>query len=241
MSKFPAIPAPGDASQEEILLALKEAVEILKSLQDSIYNTELRKGAEGDLLFTSNGEWVTTGGNLNFGASGFETSIPLKVSAAAQNPSLRFDTSTGTYQSDIQYRDTGTLKSLVRYDPDAHQYQIMDRDPSTVMAVRIDFDDEDVYIENGYTFGIFDSSNAESILVNHNGTDVDVTLSSGSSDIDIKSADALNIIDGCVSIKDGITAPSSVTGRAYIYVDSSDGDLKVIFGDGTTKTIVVDT
>jgi len=44
-----------------------------------------------------------------------------------------------------------------------------------------------------------------------------------------------------LSLKDGITPPSSVVGEAYIYVDSADGDLKVKFGDGTVKTIVTDT
>jgi phage-related tail fiber protein len=42
-------------------------------------------------------------------------------------------------------------------------------------------------------------------------------------------------------LTDGITAPSATVGKAKIYVDTSDGDLKVIFGDGTIKTIVVDT
>lgn len=40
---------------------------------------------------------------------------------------------------------------------------------------------------------------------------------------------------------DGVTAPSSSSGFARIYVDTADGDLKIIFGDGTTKTIVTDT
>lgn len=44
-----------------------------------------------------------------------------------------------------------------------------------------------------------------------------------------------------LDITDGITAPSAATGRARIYVDTSDGDLKVIFADGTIKTIVTDT
>ncbi len=47
--------------------------------------------------------------------------------------------------------------------------------------------------------------------------------------------------DGALGIQDGITAPSTLTGWAYIYVDSADGDLKVKFGDGTVKTIVTDT
>ena len=46
---------------------------------------------------------------------------------------------------------------------------------------------------------------------------------------------------GSIDIYDGIAAPSAVAGRARIYVDSSSGDLKVIFGDGTIKTITTDT
>jgi hypothetical protein len=46
---------------------------------------------------------------------------------------------------------------------------------------------------------------------------------------------------GFVGIKDGMTAPSATAGTAKIYVDTADGDLKVIFGDGTIKTIATDT
>jgi hypothetical protein len=48
-------------------------------------------------------------------------------------------------------------------------------------------------------------------------------------------------VDGALEIKDGMTAPSATTGIAKIYVDTADGDLKVIFADGTVKTIVTDT
>ena len=44
-----------------------------------------------------------------------------------------------------------------------------------------------------------------------------------------------------LAVPDGITAPSTMSGWAQIYVDTADGDLKVKFGDGTVKTIVVDT
>lgn len=47
--------------------------------------------------------------------------------------------------------------------------------------------------------------------------------------------------DGSFAIADGITAPSSATGLAKIYIDSADGDLKIIFSDGTVKTITTDT
>jgi hypothetical protein len=44
-----------------------------------------------------------------------------------------------------------------------------------------------------------------------------------------------------VKLTDGITVPDTEAGRATLFVDSSDGDLKIKFGDGTVKTIVVDT
>jgi len=42
-------------------------------------------------------------------------------------------------------------------------------------------------------------------------------------------------------INDGVSTPTTVSGRAFLYIDVSDGDLKVKFGDGTIKTISVDT
>jgi len=44
-----------------------------------------------------------------------------------------------------------------------------------------------------------------------------------------------------IQLSDGMSAPSAEVGRAKIYVDVSDGDLKVIFGDGTIKTLATDT
>ena len=44
-----------------------------------------------------------------------------------------------------------------------------------------------------------------------------------------------------LSVTDGVTAPGAAAGRARIYVDTADGDLKVVFADGTVKTIVTDT
>ena len=43
------------------------------------------------------------------------------------------------------------------------------------------------------------------------------------------------------ALKDGVTAPGTVSGIAQLYVDVADGDLKIKFGDGTVKTIVTDT
>jgi hypothetical protein len=51
----------------------------------------------------------------------------------------------------------------------------------------------------------------------------------------------LAVTSAVLSIPDGSTAPTAVAGKAYIYVDTSDGDLKVRFGDGTTKVLAADT
>jgi hypothetical protein len=44
-----------------------------------------------------------------------------------------------------------------------------------------------------------------------------------------------------IKIVDGVDAPAAVAGYVFLFVDSADGDLKVRFGDGTIKTISVDT
>jgi hypothetical protein len=52
-----------------------------------------------------------------------------------------------------------------------------------------------------------------------------------------------NVVDfgSAISVPDGITAPGTVSGKTYIYVDTADGDLKVKFGDGTVKVLAADT
>lgn len=49
----------------------------------------------------------------------------------------------------------------------------------------------------------------------------------------------VQVVGAPLCVTDGITAPSS-NGMAQIYVDTADGDLKVMFGDGTVKLIVAD-
>ncbi len=44
-----------------------------------------------------------------------------------------------------------------------------------------------------------------------------------------------------VYLLDGVSAPSTASGWAILYVDGSDGDLKVKFGDGTVTVIAADT
>ena len=47
-------------------------------------------------------------------------------------------------------------------------------------------------------------------------------------------------VNGALCIIDGMSAPDTHSGKASIYIDSADGDLKIKFGDGTVKTIVTD-
>jgi hypothetical protein len=48
-------------------------------------------------------------------------------------------------------------------------------------------------------------------------------------------------LGSALMLVDGVSAPAVQTGFAKIYIDTADGDLKIKFGDGTVKTIVVDT
>jgi hypothetical protein len=52
--------------------------------------------------------------------------------------------------------------------------------------------------------------------------------------------DLTDLASNTLTLDDGVAAPDAVSGVAIIYVDTADGDLKIKFGDGTVKTIVVD-
>jgi len=68
---------------------------------------------------------------------------------------------------------------------------------------------------------------------NSSGGGLDVRNSGGSAQAPVQASS--------LRITDGLTAPGATTGFATLYVDTADGDLKVVFADGTVKTIVVDT
>jgi hypothetical protein len=76
------------------------------------------------------------------------------------------------------------------------------------------------------------TSSQDAVMITHTSANVGIGTTSPSAKLQV---------NGGIAVVDGMTAPSTVSGYAQIYVDSSDGDLKVKFGDGTTKTIATDT
>lgn len=105
--------------------------------------------------------------------------------------------------------------------------------------IRIGFNSIGLQASSGVTVSssngvIFGSSGSSSVpRLDPSSTTLRVRLGDGSADTDLQSKTHW--------LTDGVTAPSATVGVAKIFVDTADGDLKVIFGDGTVKTIVVDT
>lgn len=73
-----------------------------------------------------------------------------------------------------------------------------------------------------------------------NGIDV-ITMpnASGNVGIGLSTPEEKLDVNGAIAITDGMSAPSTHAGKATLFVDT-DGDLKIKFGDGTVKTIVID-
>lgn len=65
--------------------------------------------------------------------------------------------------------------------------------------------------------------------------------SNGNTGFGIETPGERIVVNGAIAIVDGMTAPSASGGYAKIYIDNADGDLKIVFADGTVKTIVTDT
>jgi len=84
-----------------------------------------------------------------------------------------------------------------------------------------------------------DSAGSSLIEIKNTSKTVLLGLNSGKSRSPV-SVDTELHIGGAIRIPDGLTAPVAIVGEAQLYVDTADGDLKVIFGDGTVKTIVTD-
>lgn len=87
----------------------------------------------------------------------------------------------------------------------------------------------------GTAGNVVNDSDVGDLVIRTNGGAIRLTTNSGTSTNVFVSA------NNTLALRDGQTAPAAISGLAQIYVDTADGDLKVRFGDGTIKTIVVDT
>jgi hypothetical protein len=85
----------------------------------------------------------------------------------------------------------------------------------------------------------FRTDNVDKWYVSSGGAFMPAT--NDSYDVGGPSARIKNVFSRTLRIADGINSPGTEAGYATIFVDSSDGDLKVKFGDGTIRTIVTDT
>ena len=120
------------------------------------------------------------------------------------------------------------------------------KDATPTKAARFQFN---TLADNGFSLGVYDGSswfNAITVapttgVVKVPSTSASVTTITGSLVLSggLGLAGAVNA-GTFYGLVDGVTAPGAASGYARIYVDSADGDLKVVFGDGTIKTIVTD-
>ena len=94
-----------------------------------------------------------------------------------------------------------------------------------------EFSDHDIKI-----FNDVDATKILAFDVTGIATSTTRTLTLQDRNITIAAADAA----GNIQIVDGVAAPDTLSGYGTIYIDTSDGDLKIKFGDGSIKTIVTD-
>ena len=94
-------------------------------------------------------------------------------------------------------------------------------------------------------FNLTDTTGGDPWTFQNNGGEFRITrLPNGSHEQElVLDTDGNLKLEGFLSIRDGVTAPaaSATPNQAQIYVDIADGDLKVIFSDGTIKVLATDT
>lgn len=150
-------------------------------------------------------------GNIKFSTGATDTEKMILTSAGK----LGVGVSSPAYAIDVL--------GVVQAKATSHQFRLFDTDSDKVWSLTT--------ISNA-NFGVYEDATTARLVI---------MASTGNVGIGVGTAPAKLTVAGGVAISDGMTAPDAITSYAQIYVDSADGDLKVKFGDGTVKTIVVDT
>jgi len=132
-----------------------------------------------------------------------------------------------------------------RYEASNHARQgggeiglVVGNNVNQVGAGMAEIGSESVYIRNGSSnhVAFSDGTNKWGVSVDGSGNfRVVRALGTGYFDVFDKMRQNYSLI------VDGVSAPNPPAGYAAIYVDTTDGDLKIKFADGTIKTIVTDT
>lgn len=161
---------------------------------------------------------------------------PASVGASAQNTkiinNLNLDGG-GSFQNDYSFASAGPGTIIIDWDGSNNERQ---------------------RVVGSSGVKVVESDGGATQLKNLSGTVfLNTDMSSGNERLELVNAAKLigysdnfstqnfRLVDGYLGLRDGITAPSTISGMALMYIDSADGDLKIKFGDGTTKTIVTDT
>ncbi len=85
------------------------------------------------------------------------------------------------------------------------------------------------------------TSTYDGVVYSGNTSNLDTKTVRVGTGVTVNYSVSASLFSSAIGMADGITAPATITGIAQLYVDTADGDLKIKFGDGTVKTIVVDT
>jgi len=182
---------------------------------------------------------LTTSGNLTLGSGGVLIPSGTDLIVSGTN-SMYFQTggalrmimvSTLFYPATDAVMDLG-LSTNRMHDGFFSGSLSIGTNPATTGAIRVGANNQ---------IGARNAANTADIELMLPYVDDVIYMGSGAAGIVLRPSGPVKLNNYPFALTDGITAPSTVAGYAQIYVDTADGDLKVKFGDGVVKTIVVDT
>lgn len=200
----------------------------LKTTVDAIVGTSGTAFANGEVAhFRGGSTSANKAGGVRFGVGHFQYGLSTQEATIANNAAVFLA------DSHKIVWDSGSGLASAQYLTNISGNFILVGGATTLMTLSgsgiadLRLNDSGAAANSRNADMVFDGGDWELRLLNDNGT--------------IKSTPLTVTSGGAFSLIDGITAPTAVVGRTFIYVDTADGDLKVRFGDGTTKTISTDT